>query len=208
MTVAISEAVTDRPALARLAASDHPLSAAECAERARSAAALIDVSALDRHGAGEAQLLWRNGSSEAWLNLWWEPRDTGYHDHDGSAVGVYVIEGRAYNEALGLSRPALVREYGPGQSFAFSGDGIHRMDHDAGAVTIHVYSPPIRSIGSYELVGDELRRHPGGPDDPSPPSPHLAAARHGNPEADAGELATPGVPIAAAEQTVATHTST
>jgi histidine ammonia-lyase len=169
--------VTDSAALARLAASDRPLTAPECAERARLVAALLDVSKLDRSGSGEAQLLWRNETSEAWLNLWWEPRDTGYHDHDGSGVGVYVIEGRAANEALALNRPARMREYGPGQSFAFDGDGIHRMEHDAGAVTIHVYSPPIQSLGHYELADGELRRRPGNPDDPSPPSPVLLAAR-------------------------------
>ena len=169
-------AVTDRVALARLAAFDRPLTPAECAERARQVASLIDVSRLDRSGPGEAQLLWRNESSEAWLNLWWDPRDTGYHDHDGSGVGVYVIEGRAANEALALGGPPRMREYGPGEAFAFDGDGIHRMEHDAGAVTIHVYSPPIQSLGHYELVDGELRRAPGGPDDPSPPSPLLLAA--------------------------------
>ncbi len=169
--------MTDRAALARLAASDRPLTPAECAERARQAASLVDVSRLDRGGPGEAQLLWRNESSEAWLNLWWDPRDTGYHDHDGSGVGVYVIEGRAANEALALGGPPRMREYGPGASFAFDGDGIHRMEHDAGAVTIHVYSPPIQSLGHYELVDGELRRSPGGPDDPSPPSPLLLAAK-------------------------------
>ena len=168
--------VVDRAALARLAASDRPLTPPECAERARRAAALIDPSALDRSGPGEAQLLWRNEASEAWLNLWWEPRDTGYHDHDGSGVGVYVIEGRAANEALALNGPARMREYAPGESFAFDGDGIHRMEHEAGAVTIHVYSPPIQSLGHYELVDGELRRRPGHPDDPSPPSPVLLAA--------------------------------
>jgi hypothetical protein len=179
MTAAICQAVTDRLALDRLAASDFPLNAAECAARARDVAGLVDLSALDRGGGpGEAQLLWRNQTSEAWLNLWWDARDTGYHDHDGSCVGVYVIEGRAYNEALAINQPVVLNEYRPGESFSFEGDGIHRMEHDAGAVTIHVYSPPIRSIGHYELVDDELRRRPGGPDDPTPPSPNLARARH------------------------------
>src|SRR5450755_2807286 len=26
------------------------------------------------------------------------------------------------------------------------------MDHDAGAITVHVYSPPLRAIGYYEVV--------------------------------------------------------
>jgi histidine ammonia-lyase len=174
------DAVRDRAALEAIARSDRPLSAAECAERARLAAALVDLELLERGGSGEAQLLWRTETSEAWLNLWWEPRDTGYHDHDGSGVGVYVIEGRARNEALSLGERTPMDEYGPGDSFGFEGDRIHRMEHDTGTVTIHVYSPPIRSLGHYELVGGEIRRRPGHPDDPSPPSPELLAARTGS----------------------------
>ncbi len=153
-----------------------PLSPAECAERARATAAQVDLGAIERDGAGGAQLLWRDGSSEAWLNTWWEPRDTGFHDHDGSCVGVCVIAGRAENEALTVGGPRSVRSYGAGESFSFPGTGIHRMDHDAGAITIHVYSPPIRAIGSYELVDRELRRTPGAADDPSPASPALTAS--------------------------------
>jgi hypothetical protein len=49
------------------------------------------------------------------------------------------------------------------------------MEHERGAVTIHVYSPPIREIGHYDIVDGELRRHPGPPDEASPPSPGLRA---------------------------------
>jgi hypothetical protein len=50
------------------------------------------------------------------------------------------------------------------------------MEHEPGAVTIHVYSPPIRSIGEYELEDGELRRRPAPPDEPSAASPRLLAA--------------------------------
>jgi hypothetical protein len=170
--------VADNGELGALPA-DHDLTPEECADRARRAAALVDVSALDRTGSGDAVLLWRDAHSEAWLNLWWQPRDTGYHDHDGSAVGVYVIEGRAWNERLVVGGPRRIREYGPGDSFGFPGQGIHRMDHEAGAITIHVYSPPLRSIGHYELDDGELCRHPGPPDQPSASSPALFAELDG-----------------------------
>ena len=136
----------------------------------------LDVSALDRTSAGEALLLWRSEASEAWLNLWWRPRDTGYHDHDGSCVGVYVIEGAARNESLVIGRARQVRDYKPGDGFALAGTGIHRMEHDPGAITVHVYSPPLRSIGEYELQDGELRRRPVSPDEPSAASPRLLAA--------------------------------
>jgi hypothetical protein len=155
--------------------ADRDLTPGECADRARRAASLVDLEALDRSGGGEAVLLWRDEHSEAWLNLWWQPRDTGYHDHAGSAVGVHVIEGRARNEPLVVGTARRLREYGPGESFSFPGEGIHRMEHDPGAVTIHVYSPPLRAIGHYELADGELRRRPCAPDEPSEPSPALLA---------------------------------
>jgi hypothetical protein len=174
----------DRERLWAIAASERPLTPQECAERARLAAALIEPGRLDRSGPGEAVLLWRDEHSEAWLNLWWQPRDTGYHDHTGSCVGVHVIAGRAWNEPLTVGPPPEPAEYGPGDSFSFPGDGIHRMDHEAGAITIHVYSPPIRAIGHYDLDGGQLRRTPGLPDEPSPPSAELYDALH--PAAPAG----------------------
>jgi hypothetical protein len=168
--------VADRDALSRLADAPGPLTPEQAADRARRAAAALDLAQIDRRGAGEAILLWRSASSEAWLNLWWQPRDTGYHDHDGSCVGVHVIEGTARNEALMFGGPRRVGEYGPGDTFSFGNAGIHRMEHEPGAVTIHVYSPPIRALGHYELVDGMLQRTPGGPEDPSPPSPRLLAA--------------------------------
>jgi hypothetical protein len=172
----IGPPVVDRAALDRLAAATSPLTAEECMQRAHSASALVDASNIDRSGPGDALLLWRNESSEAWLNLWWQPRDTGYHDHDGSCVGVYVIAGRARNEALVIGQPRRVREYRAGDSFAFPGSGIHRMEHDPGAVTIHVYSPPLRAVGHYELQDGELRREACPADEPSGPSPGLLSA--------------------------------
>jgi Cysteine dioxygenase type I len=168
--------VVDPAELQMLAAGSAPLTPAECMEHAARAASALDVSALDRATAGDAVLLWRGDASEAWLNLWWQARDTGFHDHDGSCVGVYVIEGVARNESLVIGEQRRVREYKAGDRFAFPGAGIHRMEHEPGAVTIHVYSPPIRAIGEYELEDGELRRRPVAPDEPSAASPRLLAA--------------------------------
>jgi len=52
------------------------------------------------------------------------------------------------------------------------------VELDAGAITIHVYSPPIRAIGHYDLDDGQLRRTQGLPDDPSPPSTALYQALH------------------------------
>jgi hypothetical protein len=167
--------VTDRAQLDAMASEAGPLTPEACMDRAQRAAMALDVSGLDRASTGDALLLWRGDASEAWLNLWWQPRDTGYHDHDGSCVGVYVIEGVARNESLVVGGPRRVREFRAGDRFAFPGTGIHRMEHEPGAITVHVYSPPIRSIGEYEIEDGELRRRPVAPDEPSAASPRLLA---------------------------------
>jgi hypothetical protein len=168
--------VIDGAELRRLARGASPLTPSECAERAERAAKALDPRTVDRNSAGDAVLLWRSESSEAWLNLWWRERDTGFHDHHGSCVGVYVIQGVARNEPLVIGQPRRVHEYGPGDRFACPGTAIHRMEHEPGAVTIHVYSPPLRSLGEYELEDGELRRRPVAPDEPSAVSPRLMAA--------------------------------
>jgi hypothetical protein len=50
------------------------------------------------------------------------------------------------------------------------------MEHESGAITVHVYSPPIRYIDEYEIHDGELRRRRVPPDEPSAPSPQLLAA--------------------------------
>lgn len=159
------------------AASGRPLQPDECASVAQRTAGLLDPDTLARaRTCGGSVVLWEDEHSVCWLNVMPERRDTGYHDHDGSAVGVFVIEGSVTNEGLPIGRPRRVHRYGPGDSFSFPGSGIHRMDHDAGAITVHVYSPPLRSIGYYEVVGGLLQRTPGPPDEASPESPLLLTA--------------------------------
>jgi hypothetical protein len=166
----------DRSRFEKLASTGQILSPDECASLARSAAELVDLTALERTGEGSFELLWRTEHSEAWLNTWWKPRDTGFHDHGGSCVGVYVLEGRAHAESLVVEGHRRVTEHRAGESYSAPATGIHRMKHDPGAVTIHVYSPPLRAIGHYEVVDGELHRHAGAPDEISPPSPALSAA--------------------------------
>lgn len=147
---------------------------------ASGAAELVDLSSLERADEGMATLLWRNDVSEAWLNTWWTERDSGFHDHDGSCGGVHVLAGEVTGEPLVVGGSSRARTYRAGDSFSFAGDAIHRVDHHRGAVTVHVYSPPLRSIGHYELVDGELHRTPCSPDDVSGPSEALTEALRGS----------------------------
>jgi hypothetical protein len=158
---------------------DHELAPEECARLAREAADLVDVSALARDGEGSATCLWREEHSEGWLNTWWDERDTGFHDHGGSCVGVYVLEGSAQAEGLVVSGSRRLVAYEAGEAFVLPHTGIHRVAPLPGTVTIHVYAPPLREIGHYEIADGELHRHAGHPDETSPPSPGLLAAMDG-----------------------------
>lgn len=154
------------------------LSPSECAALAGRAASLVDVPAVSGAGASES-VLWQDEDSIAWLNVMRDARDTGFHDHDGSAVGVYVISGSVTNEGLPIGGSRRAHRYGAGDAFSVPAAGVHRMNHDAGAVTVHVYSPPLRSIGHYEVVDGLLQRTPGPPDEESQESPRLLAALSG-----------------------------
>ena len=161
--------------LEQLADRDAPLSPEECEQLVREAAARVVPAEHVREGVRERiyERLWLNESSEAWLVSFSEPRDTGYHDHDGSNGAVAVLEGRITEEPLVVGGPPEVNEYTAGQVLRFGGNRIHRMHHDPNAVTIHLYSPPIRHIGSYDVVDGVLLRTPGSPDEESPASPGL-----------------------------------
>ena len=91
-----------------LAATGRPLLPDECAALARRAAGLLDPAALAQARAGGSVVLWEDEHSVSWLNAMPERRDTGYHDHDGSAVGVFVVEGSVTNEGLPVGGDALL----------------------------------------------------------------------------------------------------
>jgi hypothetical protein len=158
--------------VAALGETGRALTPEECSDLARRAGEAVQFEELLQEGRQRLyELLWRNEHSEAWLVSWSVPRDTGFHDHDGSAGGIYVIEGRVTEEPLVVGRPALVREYGPGQTFAFAGGHIHRMHHDPNSITVHLYSPPVRRLGVYELVDGVLTRTPQSADEETPETP-------------------------------------
>jgi hypothetical protein len=77
----------------------------ECVGLARRAA-LARAAVLSPAGESESVVLWEDEDSIAWLNVAHDSRDTGFHDHDGSAVGVYVVAGSVTNEGLRAAGPA------------------------------------------------------------------------------------------------------
>jgi predicted metal-dependent enzyme (double-stranded beta helix superfamily) len=98
----------------------------------------------------------------AWLICWMNDHDTGFHDHDTSAGAVAIVGGRVHEERLAIGGAPRNRAFAAGESFHFSPADIHRVRHaGAGpAVTLHVYSPPLRRMGAYVVAADGvLARH-------------------------------------------------
>ena len=93
-----------------------------------------------------------------WLICWMPGHDTGFHDHDGSAGAVAVLDGAVVEERLRLLEPPATAIYGPGEVLEFGPADIHRVRHHGTgpAVTIHAYSPALRRMGAY--VADDTGR--------------------------------------------------
>ncbi len=101
----------------------------------------------------------------AWLICWMEDHDTGFHDHDISCGAVAVVSGCVREERLALDGSGNDRLVRAGESFHFSASDIHRVRHAGSdpAVTLHVYSPPLLSMGAYVVRENGRLRAPDGP---------------------------------------------
>lgn len=110
----------------------------------------------DPRGARTYEELARDEHLEAWLICWSDGNDTGFHDHDRSLGAVGVADGRVREETLVLDGAPVVREVAAGGVFSFEATDIHRVLHvgDGPAVTLHLYSPPLRGMGAYEVRAD------------------------------------------------------
>ena len=136
-----------------------PLSSAECAAKAREHAA--NEATWRPHVKHEPQTrhfhrLEQNDDYETFIISWMDDHDTGFHDHDVSCGGVHVIEGGIFEERLGFGTDHLERLVGPGETIEFAPSYIHRFRPKDGipTVTIHVYSPPLRTMGAYHRGAD------------------------------------------------------
>ena len=93
-----------------------------------------------------------------WLICWMPGHDTGFHDHDGSAGAVAVMQGRVREERLTFAGAPEGRVFGVGEVLRFGTADIPRVMHagDEPTVTLHAYSPTLRRMGAY--VADEQGR--------------------------------------------------
>ncbi|MCW2568046.1 MAG: cupin domain protein [Mycobacterium sp.] len=100
---------------------------------------------------------------DVWLLSWTDGQATELHDHGGSAGAFHVLTG-SLRETTAEGAPDRVRLteriVAAGQGVTFGATHVHDVAH-AGtgpAASIHVYSPPLTSMGYYDARGGELRR--------------------------------------------------
>ncbi|MBE7163553.1 MAG: cysteine dioxygenase [Williamsia herbipolensis] len=142
---------------------DRPLTQGELMELAASIAAdpglwrhHVAFSRTDDEGRHYVNIR-RDDNVDVWVLCWTSSNDTGWHDHDISSGAVAVVQGRLLEHNLGVGRPEVVTDVESGQIYSFGPDHIHRLTGspgvEGGSVSIHVYSPPLVTMGQY-IVDD------------------------------------------------------
>jgi predicted metal-dependent enzyme (double-stranded beta helix superfamily) len=104
-----------------------------------------------------AELVYRDASCEVYLICWLTGQDTGFHDHDGSSALINVLQGAVREQRItDDGSPTEGVRYEVGAQVGCAPEDIHRMTNpwDSPAVTLHAYSPPLRSMGSYSRAED------------------------------------------------------
>jgi len=143
-------------------AEDRDLTSGEAADAARTVARLTDLDALVRYlpERRDCVLVYRDAHVEAWAISWMNDADTGFHDHGCSAGALHVVHGAVAEDRPRLEGGPDTVVYGAGETRPFEVDHIHRVRHVGGAtaLTVHVYSPPLTSMGAYEVGADGVLR--------------------------------------------------
>ncbi|MFK7958940.1 MAG: cysteine dioxygenase family protein [Phycisphaerales bacterium] len=92
---------------------------------------------------------------QAFLLCWKAGQASPIHDHTGSGCGIHVVKGtlceRLYDfDADGILRAGVRNTMGPGEVCASFDDDKHVvMAEDEDLVTLHVYTPCMKTIGIY-----------------------------------------------------------
>jgi hypothetical protein len=148
--------------LASAVPGDGYLDEAELVRVAAMLPRLLPLESLGRHdpGARTYRPLYDDDRLEAWLICWMNDHDTGYHDHDLSAGAVAVVHGSLAEDRLRMGQDPATTVFGPGSVFSFDTCHIHRMRHvgTTPAMSVHVYSPPLVRMGTYDLNADGVLR--------------------------------------------------
>jgi cysteine dioxygenase len=96
----------------------------------------------------------------AWVLCWKNGQRSPIHDHHGSRCVVRVLRGTLTETlfsfaANGHVKAVCSRDHGPGSILGSEDTDLHQISNlqaaDADLVTLHVYAPPLLSMGLYSL---------------------------------------------------------
>jgi quercetin dioxygenase-like cupin family protein len=106
------------------------------------------------------RLLFEDERTDIWVLCWMPGQSTGFHDHDGSDVGIAVAQGCVIERQLLLPAGATALELRPGDTRQGPAGYIHSVAYAEGlpAVSIHCYSPPLMKVGQYRVDGEGILR--------------------------------------------------
>ena len=130
----------------------------------------IDANGLQSHISFNDEHYQRNlirlGPGYAALALCWGPGQVSpIHDHTGSVCGVRVISGDVWETRYDRSSDGLLVEgdescHRTGQVCGSWDTDIHILSNrseDRPAVTLHVYTPPLKTFNVYQLDSTEVK---------------------------------------------------
>ena len=134
----------------------------------------VDVADLAENVRFSAQGYTRNlVRAERWYNLlvlcWKNGQRSPIHDHAGSTCGVRVLRGVLTETSFvfvshGRVKAVGSRDLTAGEVCGSADLDLHQVsnlqDGDADLVTLHVYSPPLRRMGTYSLTDDTRGQEP------------------------------------------------
>ncbi len=117
---------------------------------------------VERTDLRDYRLVFENEHIDVWVLSWMPGQTTGFHDHDVSEVGIAIVQGavREAHMTLGGAPVDHVLRAGDTQQGGYG--YIHRVSHEAGrpAVSIHAYSPVLRTVGQYRQRDGRMIRLP------------------------------------------------
>jgi hypothetical protein len=103
------------------------------------------------------QRLYRDPRVDVWLISWLPEQGTQLHDHGASAGAFSVIDG-TLTEAVVTAGGLSEHPRRAGATVRFGRHYVHDVRNlsDAPAISVHAYSPPLRSMTFYEYEGGRL----------------------------------------------------
>ena len=127
-------------------------------------AGVADFAALAEPRPGErtAARLYVGSTHDVWLIRWAPGSGTEMHDHGGSAGALYVAAGALVEYAPTPARggEARPRSLATSEHRVMPAAHVHQVvnDSDLPAASVHVYAPPLTTMGHYERAnGSGLR---------------------------------------------------